>query len=41
LADNEAARYASRLSGIFGSVGSPYTEVAYLDLNDYKFKWGD
>jgi len=41
LADNEAARYASRLSEIFGSVGSPYTQLAYLDLNDYKFKWGD
>jgi hypothetical protein len=41
LLENEAARYATRLAGVFHNAGSPYTQLAYLDLADYKFKWSE
>ncbi len=40
LSENEGARLAANLSNIFASYGqTDYAQLAYLDLNDYKFKW--
>lgn len=40
MLDYQGARYASQLSNIFRKIGATqYAQLAYLDLNDKKFKW--
>ena len=40
LSETDGARFAVKLSNIFRSKGaSQYAQLAYLDLEDNKFKW--
>jgi hypothetical protein len=42
LPNNEAARLATKMSNLFRSKGATaYAELAYLDIEDKKFKWTD
>ena len=40
MREDVGAKYAARLSSIFRSSGNmDYSHLAYLDLEDKKFKW--